>query len=54
MGQCGGPSSGRHAGLNTNMCGSETLADILSDVEAEALIDMLANAVAGIESETIG
>ena len=40
--------------MNTNRCGSETHADTLSDVEAEALIEALANVVAGKESETIG
>ena len=54
IGQCGGSSSGRHAGLNTNRCGSETHADTLSDVEAEALMEALANVVAGKESETMG
>ena len=40
--------------MNTNRCRSETHADTLSDVEAEALIDAVANVAAGKESETIG
>lgn len=54
IGQCEGPRTGRHENLSTKRCGSETLSDTLSDVEAEALIDSVANAVAGVEFETIG